>query len=301
MSNTPNTPGEGNSGQETAKAGSAALAVKLPPNWKLWAETRRLVADEKLRLGLLIEVVCKDPVLVIEILKTANALYMSSGSPITSIKTAVTRLGSDTLLEALDKMKEERKPIEDAEVLAHLERHRQRALRMAFVAKTLADTLAKNLVEDCQACGLLMTTGEILAVAHITETYCKLAKDLPRSNVNYKLAQEHKFDVDKMCLAYLRKTNIPELLLFALDRDSRPPSPARAIMKPICFGAAELVDAFEASRWDKYAPGKSIPPKSSLRLLQISEAQYGRIYEASAEFLGASASKEKAGAAAPAP
>ncbi|NDC38005.1 MAG: hypothetical protein EBZ48_08125 [Proteobacteria bacterium] len=59
----------------------------------------------------------------------------------------------------------------------------------------------------------------------------------------------------------------------------------RVIMKPICMAAGELVEAFDQNRLDKLAPGKTIPPKSALRILMMTDQQYLKIYERVSEFL----------------
>jgi hypothetical protein len=40
-----------------------------------------------------------------------------------------------------------------------------------------------------------------------------------------------------------------------------------------------MVEAWESGRWEKYAPNQTLPAKSALRLLKISDAQYAEIYE----------------------
>lgn len=125
----------------------------------------------------------------------------------------------------------------------------------------------------------------MLAVAHFQDEYVKLAEEHARSGVNYRLNQTMQFDVDKMGLTYLRRMGIPEVLIFAIDRESKSRTPERAVMKPLCLSAAELVDAFDANRWEKLAPGKRLPPKSAIRMLQINDSQYLKIYERTSEYL----------------
>ncbi len=264
---------------------SGPYAILLPPDINVWNEARRLVAEKSLRVEDLAVCASQDPAIVIELIRTANALYFSVGkSPITSVKTAIVRLGSDVVLEIFEKIKE-RPRISNFEVASHFEIHRSRCKRMAIIARMLAESLSRTMSEDCLTAGLLMAIGEMLAVIHLKETYVELVKDLSRTAIIYRLAQDHKFDVEKMGVNYLRKQGIPEALLFALDRESRAPSQDRAIMKPICQAAAELVDGFDTNKWEKFAPGKSLPPKSPLRSLQIPENLYLKIYERASEYL----------------
>lgn len=270
---------------ESQRGISGPLALSLPTESRVWQEARRLVTDKNTRVEDLAVCASQDPVMVIELLRVANAMYFASGrSPITSVKTSIVRLGSDTVLDTLEKLRE-RPDLDDEDVQHWLESHRGRCKRIAIVAKLLAEALSRALSDDCEAAGAMVGVGEMLAVAHLKGEYVKLAEEHSRGGINYRLAQDYKFDVDKMCIAYLRRNGIPEALLFAIDRDGRSRTAERAIMKPICMAAIELVDAFDANRWEKLAPGKKIPPKSAIRMLQISDAQYLRVYERASEFL----------------
>ena len=270
---------------ETTKTAGGVLSIQLPPDPLIWAEARRLVADKNVRVEDLATCASQDPVLVIELLKTANAMYFSGGRPpITATKTAIVRLGSDVVLELLDNINK-RPPIDDEDVLHWLEIHRSRCKRAAIIARMIAEVVIKNFSDECQAAGLMSFTGEMLAVAQLRENYVKLGEELSRSAINYRLAQDYRFDVEKMGLNYLRRNGIPEVLLFALDRDALSRTPERAQMKPTVMAAGEMVDAFDSNRWDKLAPGKTIPSKSHIRLLQINDQQYLKLYERASEYL----------------
>lgn len=272
-------------GTEGGRLAGGPFAVIFPPDQAIWNESRRLVADKTIRVDDLAVCCSQDPVIVIELLRVSNAMFFAGGrSPITSTKTAITRLGSDVVMTTLEKLKE-RQLIENPEVLKQFEVYRSRGRRTAIVARILAEALARQLADDCQACGLLSYIGDMLAVAYFREEYVTLATENSRSSVNFRLVQDRKFDVEAMGINYLRRQGIPEALLFALERESRPPKPDRAIMKPLHFAACELVDAFDANRWEKLAPGKTLPPKSTIRLLGMNDAQYLKIYERASEYL----------------
>ena len=270
---------------EGGKVSGRPFSLLLPPDMAIWQEARRLVTDKSIRVEDLAICASQDPVIVIELLRISNAMFFSGGrSPITTAKTAIVRLGSDVVLDSLEKMKD-RPRLENEDERHWFELHRSRCKRVSIVSTILSEALARTMTDDCQAAGLLMYIGEMLAVAHLGEAYVKIAEELSRSGIIYRLAQDHKFDVEKMGVTYLRRQGIPEALLFVLDRDARTRAPDRAIMKPICMCAAEMVEAFDANRWEKLAPGKNLPPKSAIRMLQMSDAQYLRVYERVSEFL----------------
>lgn len=272
-------------GDEHSRAGGGPFSLMFPPEATIWAEARRLVADKNTRVETLALLASQDPVIAIELLRISNAMYFAGGkSAITTMKQAIIRLGSDVVLETLENLKD-RVPFENEDVAFWFESHRAKAKKLAIVAKILSEAVARNLNDDCEMAALLMRMGEMLAVAHFKEEYVKLAEEHSRSGVNYRLAQDHKFDVERMGLNYLRRLGIPEALLFAIDRDGRSRTPDRAIMKPLCSAAQEMVEAFDSNRWDKLTPGKPLPPKSALRMLGFTDPQYLKLYERISEYL----------------
>ncbi|MCB0309898.1 MAG: HDOD domain-containing protein [Bdellovibrionales bacterium] len=273
------------------------FGILFPPDMTVWKEARRLVGDPNTRVEDIAVTVGQDPVITIELVKAANAMFFAGGKAnITSMKTAIVRLGGDVVLETLEKL-QERQQLEDAQQIKWYNIHRNRCKRTAIVAKILAEAVARTLSDDCEAASLLSSIGEMLAVLHLREEYVAIAEENSRSGTNYRLAQNHKFDVERMGLTYLRRQGVPEALVFAIDREARPRSPDRAIMKPVCAAAAEMVDAFDMDRWEKLTPGKTLPPKSSLRMLQMNDQQYLRVYERCSEYLFAMRKKEAGGAA----
>ena len=255
------------------------------PNALVWNESIRLASNKNIRVEDLALCCSQDPVIVIELLKTANALYFSGGRPpITTATTAIIRLGSETVIEALQGLAT-RPPIESENVKRLFEIHRNRGKRCAIIARMLAELVAKTVQDDCHTSGLFMFVGDLLAVAHFGETYVKLHSANSPSSLLYKLAQDHKFGVEKMGLSYLQRQGIPDSVLFAIAREGKTRSQERAVMKPLCFASAEIIDAFDTNRWERIAPGKQLPLKSSLRLLGLSDSQYLKVYEKASEYL----------------
>jgi HD-like signal output (HDOD) protein len=272
-------------GGESLTKPSGPFSRIFGPNALVWNEAIRLASNKNIRVEDLALCCAQDPVIVMELLKTANALYFSGGRPpITTATTAIIRLGSETVIEALQGLAA-RPAIESENVKRLFETHRNRGKRCAIIARMLAELAAKTVQDDCHTSGLFMFVGDLLAVAHFGETYVKLHAANSPSGLLYKLAQDHKFDVEKMGLSYLQRQGIPDSVLFAIDRDGKTRSQERAVMKPLCFASAEIIDAFDTNRWERIAPGKQLPPKSSLRLLGLSDSQYLKVYEKASEYL----------------
>jgi HD-like signal output (HDOD) protein len=227
----------------------------------------------------------QDPILVLELLKLANGAFFSAGRPqVTTASGAVIRLGEDEMLNVL-KALTDRPAFSDPDVSRIFEKHRSRSRRAGILARMLAEVIAKTLSEDCHTAGLFIFMGELLATAHLGPTYVQLYESNNPATVMCRLAQDHRFNVETMGLTYLQKHGVPDSLLFAIHREGKPKSPDRTPMKPICFAAAEMVDAFDQSKWEKLAPGKQLPPKSALRFLSLSDSQYMRLYERASEYL----------------
>lgn len=261
------------------------LRIMLPPDMAVWTEARRMTTDKNVRLEDLAICVAQDPAIVLELIRVANAMYFSAGRPpITTTQTAIMRLGSDVVLENLKKIRQ-RPLLAEPEVSKWFELHRGRCRRTSIISKIIAEAVAKQLSDDCQTVGLFTFVGDMLAVAFLKERYVKLANTCSRATINYKLGQNFKLDTEALNATYLRRHGVPEVILFALDRNGRAKTPERSLMKPICMGAAEMVEAFDANRWEKLAPGKTIPPKSAIRMIPMSEAQYLKIYEKASEYL----------------
>ncbi len=255
------------------------------PHALVWSEASRLARRRDLKVSDLSLCALQDPVIVIELLKKANAMFFSGGRPpITNAATALTRLGSEVICEVLDELFA-RDPIEDLEIRKIFELHRNRCKRAGILSHMLAEVVSKPIAEECHTAGLFMFIGDMLAVQHLGTRYVKLYNSQNFVTVQCKLSQEHKFDPEKMGLNYLQKNGVPELVVTAINRSSNTKNSERSPMRPICFAAAEMIDSFDNEKWDKLAPGRQLPPKSALRFLQISGSTYLKLYERASEYL----------------
>jgi len=272
--------------EQLAEGGTGnPLKILFPPDAAVWQASRVQASDKNIRVEDLALCASQDPVIVMELLRVANAMFFSGGrSPITSTRTAILRLGSEVVIECLERLKEHPQGT-NKEVSNWVEVYRSKCRRTAIVARILSEALARTLSDDCQTSALFMYLGEMLAVLYYREHYVTWAEDKTRSALLYKLSNEHSFDVEARGLMYLRRQGLPEATLFAIDRDAASKSADRAIMRPICFAASEMVEGFDNNKWDRLAPGKFLPPKSFLRVLQMSDSQYLKVYERVSEYL----------------
>lgn len=270
--------------QEKQKKGNP-FHLSFPIHSSILAEASRLASKATTKVDDLALCALQDPILVLELLKLANGTFFSAGRPpLTTASGAIIRLGEDEMLNVLKSLMD-RPKFTDPAVSRIFEKHRGRSRRAGILARMLSETVSKPLSEECHTAGLFMFLGELLATAHLGETYVELYESNNPATVLCRLAEDHRFNVETMGLSYLQKSGIPASLLFAISREGKPNTPDRAPMKPICFAAAEMVDAFDHNKWEKLSPGKQLPPKSALRFLRLSDTQYTRLYERASEYL----------------
>jgi HD-like signal output (HDOD) protein len=268
---------------------SEILNFPFPPDMVVWHAARKLIRDEdKVVMRNFGTCASQDPAIVIEFLRAANSLDLApkEGQFTTTVHEAALRLGTELSIDALSRVSC-RREFKNPEVAEFFEKHRCRGKRASIVARCLSEVALPQLCDDCRTAASLISIGDMLAVAVFQEDYVELARTAGRAAVNYRLAQNHRFDPDSMGLRYLENAGIPKVLIMTLDRDAEIEAPARAVSRTVCFAAAEMIDAFDAERWDRVQPGRVLPPKSALRTLCISEKSYRTVYERVSEYLGA--------------
>lgn len=263
---------------------SEMMRLLMPLDVHVLAEARRLAALKGVRVEDLTTCVAQDPVLVIELLKEANAICLSEGKPVLfSLARAIDRLGSQSIIKLLTGLSK-RARFELDDVNSWFEIHRSRCKRTSIISRMFAEVLTKHFADDCQLSGLFLHFGDLVSVAYLGDQYVALAQEYQRGTLHYRVHQNFKFDPLEAGLAYLRKFGVPEILLGPVDREAALKGD-RGMMKTIISAAGEMIDAFDAKKWEKLSPGGNLPVKSSLRLLVLSKMQYLKIYERATEYL----------------
>ena len=262
-----------------ASIGSGPQGIDLPPNVHMLREARALAGDRDVRINQLATVVGSDPVLTLEMLKSANATYYASNkAPVTNIRSAIIRLGSGTIIEIFERLML-RPQLSPQTVAIQFEVLRALSTEVANVAFTIASIAARDLTEQAHTAGLLSYTGHLIACAYLGERYTEISSSRQVASLSYKLHQDYHFDVRSVQLAYLRLRGVPQELFFGLDRDLQCKTTAQANLRFTVQGAMEMVEAVHGGRWEKYEPGQHLPTKSALRLLKMQDHQYEEIYE----------------------
>lgn len=266
--------------------------VQLPAESSVLREARLLAGDRNVRIGKLTATVAQDPVITLELLRTANAAFFSGERPsITTVQNAVIRLGSETIVQTLDTIGS-RGSFEDPDVYREFEALRALSRKTSVVGSIIADKIKRDVSEMVQTAGLMTYMNYMIACAYLQEDYIDVSLGRKRTSLAYRIQQDFGFDINKTMLEYLRANGIPTELFYGLDRELKCKTTSQSSLRFIVESAVELVEAWSAGRWEKYSPNQTLPSKSSLRLLTITDAQYADIYEDVQAALKGSAKKK---------
>jgi HD-like signal output (HDOD) protein len=269
----------GSTSEEKSKVTNPAQVI-LPPSPLVCQNVKALLSNRKSRLDELTETLSQDPILIIELLKVVNSVSMSATRGQTlAVSKAIIALGSEQLSELVSSIAARSKmyPPNVAEIY---DIQRERCIKTGNVARIIASKKASHLVSAAHTAGTLFSIGDMVAVAFLKETYLKLFEELEaRSKVMYRLVQDFDFDIEEVAVKYLAYNGVPEEVTGILKRTGANLSADAVQVKTICCAAAEMLEAFEAGKWEKLAPDKKLTSKSSLRMLQLSERDYASVYE----------------------
>jgi len=273
----PSAPSEEVKSQEPVVRGPQG--IELPAEQEVLREARLLVGNGDVRINEFANLIATDPVLTLELLKVANATFFAGDRPpATTVRAAVVRLGSGTIVDVLEQVKN-RPSLEPSSVAVQFELLRALSSQVSTACKIIAGVASRDLAESAQTAGLMFYVGHMVACAYLGEDYVHIANSKHHASLTYKLQQDYNFDVRGVHLNYLRLRGVPQELFYALDRDLQCKTTAQANLRFVVHGAAELVEAVHSGKWEKYAPAHPLPAKSALRLLKISDHQYEQIYE----------------------
>ncbi len=266
-------------GPEERRHSGGPLAIDLPPDARTLNSALVLASDRNARINTLAQTVSEDPILSLELLRVANAMFYSGDRPsILNVRTAVVRLGSGAVVDALTKLKQ-RPSLAPEEVASEFESLRRQSSQIAVVAEIIAGIAHRDLNELAAIAGLMTQMGHLIACAYFGERYLDIARTRSRASAQYKLQQDHNFDLVTVQLGYLRMRGIPQEVLLSLDKNAQCKTPAQAALRFIVQSSIELVEAYSREQFDRYKKQSDLPSKSNLRLMKLGEHQYDEMIE----------------------
>lgn len=271
------------------------LGIELPANADIMRQARILIGDKDLRVSALSEIISRDPVASLKLIKVANATFYSGDRPpIANVSAAIIRLGAGALVQTFDDL-QSRPALTPASVAVQFELLRALSAQVSSVSQIIAQVAARDMVESAQTAGLFSYMGHLVACAYLGERYVEICTSRQYASLAYRLNQDYNFDVRAVQLAYLKMRGVPQELFYALDRDLPCKNAYQALLRFCVQSAVELVEAAHCGRWERYAPGNALPSKSSLRLLKILPSQYTELYKLLSDFLKPEGKEETTG------
>jgi HD-like signal output (HDOD) protein len=264
---------------------NSPLVVQLFPSKEIRERVVEKIAEINKRIELAGDIAVRDPVLVLELLRASNVMAVADGkAPLTNVNTALVRLGTEGTQSFLDELAG-RPALSTPELSTYFEKVRSDCSHIGGLAGNIADVLARNLRDDAVSIGDLMNIGELVCIQFLEQGYVDAADGNSRAKLLYRLEKDHGIDVEKLGVNYLKRCGMPEPVLSIIDREAKPRMPARQILKPVCATAVELYYAAIDGKLDKYRPGETLPLKSTLRMMQLKDAQHKAIFEKVSEYV----------------
>ncbi len=268
------------------------LSANLPANPSVLESVLQLASDKNIRITKLADTVLRDPVITLEVLSKANTTFSTADKTgIAAVQSAVIRIGSENLVDLFLEI-QSREDIDDYDVEIELESLRKLAAKAGMVAEIISSHLQKDIAEAAQTAAILSYTGQMLCCKVLERAYLEISSLKRRTALTFKLQSHFKINLQEIQIQYLKDKGLPNTLFFAYDKELKCKTSAQSSLRFITQSAIEIVEAIEDDKWDKYLSTNTLPTKSSLRLLKISDSIFSIIKEEIEEALEYNA-KEK--------
>lgn len=165
------------------------------------------------------ETVQYDPVLTARAIQMANSAAMGSGKPVSSLKSALVRLGNDQLLKLA--LASTVKPSIDKELDGYmldpgeLWKH---SVAAAVTAEVIAKELDKDFKEEAFTAGLLIDTGKIVMNLYVGDNAVKIETVTDGDKISFTEAEEKILGIShtEVGAEMLRQWNFPEEIIAAV-------------------------------------------------------------------------------------
>lgn len=250
---------------------------RIPHDPQVATRARRLALTTTSRVDDLANIIVEDPTLTVEVLRAANRDLDRVTPPLSSVKSAIIRLGSRTLVSLIDELQAQIYPSLDiiSDSLSYL---RKRAVTTSKISRQLALETRLRWIDECLVAGLLYNFGELFALVKLGEQYQKLARAHDRAHLIFNLQKTFHINLEAVCAQHLKNAEIPGLILSAIYPSYDSPSTSSRSLRPILLSSVELLDAFLDQRLSRFAPGRTPPARSAVRMLSFSPGRYERVF-----------------------
>ncbi len=214
----------------------------------------------------LVQVIDKDPVVTVKVLRVVNSAYYGLSNPITSIDHAVVFLGFNTIknlalsIAAIGMLPSQALTGFDSQ------RYLMHSLTTAGIARQLAQTLPQTDSHDCFIAGLLHDFGKVV-VAQFMPVEFKRAMELSLwQEVPLHMTVQQVLGVDHTTIGAMlvRKWRFADELVETIEYQHQPEKSDTAMMACVC--AANQVSKILGLDFGGYPGAQELAPTVSARL-----------------------------------
>lgn len=224
--------------------------------------------------------VLQDPAIAIAIAQNTYSVQQGLSDPfsLTNVWQMISRLGVDRVRVTLEVLGS--RPLPPTTLREAMTEQRMRAVRIAKFTRIIIKYVNPGFSDTAELIGLLGSIGNMLAVLILRDRFVALLEETPNhAKANYRLLKEFNFNGERTTAEFLRLNGIPDKFIGLMEREGAAPSSQNlAELKTAFLAAGELSNAFDENKQAQYAPGKTLPVMSSLRLLQIKDPAYVKLH-----------------------
>ena len=199
-----------------AQNGDASAAEDLrivPVDREIAQSLLSMLKDQGVRVDRLNELVSRDPVLLLEVVAAANSLKNVTGKGLLDGKGALLALGLERIRQVIAELVEVTPEYESDKAL-WLKILKQKCRKSAAVSSIIAQAVKPEVMLDSFTIGSLAFFGDLLGMATIGEPFVGyLDEGLRRSKLKYRLANDHKFQLEERACEYFTARALPEILV----------------------------------------------------------------------------------------
>lgn len=259
--------------------------VSIPTLRQVLEQATRMSKDQNGDVHELAACAYQDPIITLAILRRANSLeFATNRTAIVSLSAAIMRLGWENVAEIMDDLAKITE-LKSEKRTKWLELHRRNCRRAGIVARIMSEELANDITDYCHTAALFLSLGDMVAVVSLGSLYVELAENQPLSRVNYRIATDYNLDTERVRTDYLHANGAPQAIIEVVDRNVHSKETSHRLLRPIVFSSAELIEAFDTNKLNKYTSQQDLPPQSNLRLIKIPPQQYERMLDKIQSFL----------------
>lgn len=186
---------------------------RLPSLPTVAIEAVRIFHDPNSSNESLIEVIRKDPAIVVRLLKAANSARYGSRSEVTDLMRAVNMLGRGTTASLVLSFSLARQSMESSDYLDYFRRFWLRTFVQATAAEILATQLGSNaFCGDCYTTNLLSGLGKLALLRAEPEKYVEILKTAEAKNASLTTIEQEVLGFTNYTLSsfLLKQMGLPE-------------------------------------------------------------------------------------------